>query len=58
MTLGEVGVLFGVCRERIRQIEERALEKLAKKYGATFLAELIGERSNVGNWDAWEDSAA
>lgn len=31
MTLEEVGEVFGVTRERIRQIEERALEKIIKK---------------------------
>jgi RNA polymerase primary sigma factor len=36
MTLEEIGVEFGVTRERIRQIESNALKKLRKKVNATF----------------------
>jgi RNA polymerase primary sigma factor len=36
MTLEEVGVEFGVTRERIRQIESNALKKLRTKVNATF----------------------
>lgn len=31
MTLAEVGKVFNVTRERIRQVEKRALEKIRKK---------------------------
>lgn len=31
MSLESIGVIFGVTRERIRQIEERALKKLKKE---------------------------
>ena len=31
MTLEEIGQLFGVTRERIRQIEAAALEKMRKR---------------------------
>lgn len=30
-TLDEVGAMFGVTRERIRQIEERALQRIAAR---------------------------
>ena len=36
-TLEEVGRLFGVTRERIRQIEEKALTKLRRRRVATRL---------------------
>jgi RNA polymerase primary sigma factor len=36
MTLEEIGVEFGVTRERIRQIESNALKKLRTKANATF----------------------
>ena len=32
MTLAEVGKRFGVTRERIRQIEDKALSKIKKKF--------------------------
>jgi DNA-directed RNA polymerase sigma subunit (sigma70/sigma32) len=36
MTLEEVGLDFGVTRERIRQIESNALKKLRSKVNSTF----------------------
>jgi len=33
LTLEEVGKGYNLTRERIRQIEEKALNKLKKKYG-------------------------
>ena len=35
-TLEEVGVKFGITRERVRQIEKRALEKLREKFHEDF----------------------
>ncbi len=34
MTHAEIGELFGISRERVRQIERRALAKCLKKYSA------------------------
>lgn len=39
MTLGEVGDLFGISRERVRQIQSRAMKKLKKQ--------LIASRNNA-----------
>ena len=44
-TLEEVGNLLGVSRERIRQIEGTALEKLRVGGGAQVARELLGEES-------------
>ena len=42
-TLNEVGRQYGLCRERVRQIERRALQKLAKRAeGKTQLLEAAG----------------
>lgn len=47
MTLEEIGLRFGVTRERIRQIESKALEKLSterrKKILAPFVSEDVGK---------------
>lgn len=40
MTCAEIAEIFGVCRERIRQIEQRALGKIKKEL--TRQAELAG----------------
>jgi RNA polymerase primary sigma factor len=40
-TLEEVGKRFGVTRERIRQIEAKALEKLRKSTSARKLATFV-----------------
>ena len=40
-TLEEVGVQFNVTRERIRQIQERALQRLRASAGADRLAEFL-----------------
>ncbi|MBR5199799.1 MAG: sigma-70 family RNA polymerase sigma factor [Bacteroidales bacterium] len=32
LTLQEIGDRFGICRERVRQIEDKALKKLRKKF--------------------------
>lgn len=41
MTLEMVGDLFGVTRERVRQIEQRALDRLLVVHGAEKLRELL-----------------
>ena len=41
-TLEEVGQLFGVTRERIRQIKEKALKKLKNKKSCTRLKDYLG----------------
>ena len=33
LTLREIGEQFGITRERVRQIESRALRKLADRFG-------------------------
>jgi RNA polymerase primary sigma factor len=42
-TLEEVGRTFNVTRERIRQIEAKALEKLRASVGARELRELLDD---------------
>lgn len=42
MTLEEVGELLGVTRERVRQIEKRALSRLREGTAGEFLAEVLG----------------
>lgn len=45
MTLEEVGQLFGLTRERVRQIEERALKRYKKavgRRGRRWLREMSG----------------
>lgn len=41
MTLEEIGQIYGVTRERIRQIEAKALKKLGHPGRARFLRELL-----------------
>jgi RNA polymerase primary sigma factor len=45
-TLEEVGKVFGVTRERIRQIEAKALEKLRHPSRARRLSLIVDRRSN------------
>ncbi|MEQ9618778.1 MAG: RNA polymerase sigma factor RpoD/SigA [Deltaproteobacteria bacterium] len=40
-TLNEIGDMFGVTRERIRQIEKSALDKIASSYLGDYLRELV-----------------
>lgn len=40
-TLNEIGDMFGVTRERIRQIEKSALEKIASSYLGEYLRDLV-----------------
>ncbi len=44
MTLERIGALMGVTRERIRQIRERAFEKLRKSPDGCALAGFLGSR--------------
>lgn len=41
MNLAEVGAIFGVTRERIRQIEERAIQKLSSPSNRALLAKFL-----------------
>ncbi len=40
-TLNEIGDKFGVTRERIRQIEKSALDKIAASYLGDYLRDLV-----------------
>ena len=40
-TLQEIGEMFGVSRERVRQIESRALKKLRNPSRAKYLKEFL-----------------
>lgn len=47
LTLEEIGILYGLCRERVRQIEARAMEKLRRPR----LAALLPERNEVSPFE-------
>ena len=47
MTLEEVGLDFGVTRERIRQIESNALKKLRSKVNSTFKLSIDNSRTST-----------
>ena len=40
-TLNEIGDIFGVTRERIRQIEKSALDKISSSYIGDYLRDLV-----------------
>jgi RNA polymerase primary sigma factor len=40
-TLGEIGYIFGITRERVRQLEKRALEKLQDPRQSSELVEFL-----------------
>ena len=48
-TLEEIGQTFNLTRERIRQIEAKALEKLRKQRGV--YSEPLDSRVGVLDWD-------
>ena len=41
MTLEEIGEIFGVTRERIRQIKEKALKNLMQSYNENAVASMM-----------------
>ena len=43
LTLEEIGELFGLTRERVRQIKERALRRLRRSYNRNALKSYLGE---------------
>lgn len=47
MTFAEIGEVFGVCAERIRQIEAKALRKLRHPSLSRYLRSLIEEDSEL-----------
>jgi hypothetical protein len=49
MTLLEVGKLYGVCGDRIRQIEAKALRKLKHPKNSRILKEIL-ERKGTSRW--------
>jgi len=42
MTLEEIGELYGLTRERVRQIKERAIRRLRKSYNKNDLRSYLG----------------
>jgi RNA polymerase primary sigma factor len=49
-SMGEIGRLFGLTRERVRQIQDSALQKLRKKYKAQKL-QWLAARCAMCRWD-------
>jgi RNA polymerase primary sigma factor len=50
LTLNEIGQLYGVTRERIRQIEEKALKKLRGKFACELLEYGFAYSPGKGYW--------
>ena len=42
LTLEEIGELYGLTRERVRQIKERAIRRLRKSYNRNALKSYLG----------------
>jgi len=42
LTLEEIGDLYGLTRERVRQIKERAIRRLRKSYNRNTLRSFLG----------------
>jgi len=42
LTLEEIGEMYGLTRERVRQIKERAIRRLRKSYNSTQLKSYLG----------------
>ena len=55
-TLEEVGKIFSVTRERVRQIESKAVRKLQQPYRARSLASFLDGVEHVADYPSVENS--
>ena len=58
MTLDEIGRIFGVSRERIRQIEEKVVRDLRKRMAMAKVREYIEELDNIRSRPGLRDAYA
>jgi RNA polymerase primary sigma factor len=56
-TLEEVGRIFKVTRERVRQIEAKAVSKLQHPVRSCELSEYVADSPIIAEEEVWEDSA-
>jgi hypothetical protein len=52
-TLEEIGEFFGICRERVRQIEAEALAKIRETPGSNALFEYLRARARSRDETEW-----